>query len=172
MAGTEPSKAIASSLGEPRLPRLRPRCPFVPRSAAARCGSTRSRTPLLQTRLRRTPSGVRCGSGRTGRPGGQASRTPGNGRRTGTRVCDLGCWELARRSKELNAAVMLAPDLMGVEDGDRRARPSADVARMLRRGVGQPEDLEVPGPHEIGGVNVRGGAGRGGCNGAQGRRIE
>src|SRR6188472_710446 len=54
----------------------------------------------------------------------------------GLDVGDLGCWELTRRTKQLNATVRLPPDLVGVEDGDRRARPSVDVARMLRAGVG------------------------------------
>src|SRR5205823_11795661 len=58
-------------------------------------------------------------------------------------------------AEKLYPAIWLAPCLVGGVDGDRGGVVAGEVLRVLGRGLGQPDDLEVPVPGEVGGIDVR-----------------
>lgn len=89
-------------------------------------------------------------------------------------LCACGCRgvDLAGAAEELNPAVAPAPGLPRLIDGDRCRRAEAQVARMSRRRLRQPHELEIRAPREVGGVDVRSAARPDGRDRTERRRVE
>src|SRR5205823_2601932 len=79
---------------------------------------------------------------------------------------------LERGSEELDSLVGLAPRLIRVVGGDRGRVVRAEVARVLRAWLGQPDDLELSAPGEVGGVEMGAVVGGDRCDRAECRAVE
>ena len=79
---------------------------------------------------------------------------------------------LAGHPEELDPAVGITPGLARVVDGDRGRSVGAQVARMGRTRLREPDELEVLAPGEVGRVGVGGASRRDGRDRAEGRRLQ